>query len=82
VLNQQEDGALIAFYRCYPIDDEKRSAGPPHAICAEDDRQVLQLISDKLTDGPLEVWRDDRLVARLTPTAASKGANWIIILPT
>ena len=72
----------MAFYRCYPLDAKNRIARPPHEFCADDDRQALQLILDKLRGGPMEVWRDDKLVTRLTPTAASKGANWIIILPT
>jgi len=72
----------MAFYRCYPLDDENRIAGPPRELSAENDGQALRIIAEAFLTEPLEVWRDSKFLARLTPAVAAAGSDWIIVIKT
>ncbi len=54
-------------YRFYRVAQSGHIHAPPVSVEAANDAAALKLAREQLSGGDIEVWRDTRLVAYLTP---------------
>jgi hypothetical protein len=62
-------------YRLYTVEHGNQFSGPPVVLQCDSDQDAIAE-ARKLLDGlDIEVWRDTRMVIRLTPSDANPGAG-------
>jgi hypothetical protein len=66
-------------YECRSIDLGK-GGEPIRVIEAESDPAALRVACDLLDGAPIELWRDEDLVAKLSPFPTSPASDYLIVI--
>jgi hypothetical protein len=66
-VNMRTRAAAMVSYRIYTLDPTEHIRDPPTVIECENDQDAIEKAKQLLNGGVIEIWEQQRLIARLTP---------------